>query len=80
MIPSDEVLAEGVRAQRLSCQWRLLIHNRFAPRFETRKRHQKSEPNYQSKQPKERMLQCGNVAAYTLALGPCAQSPPKFAR
>src|SRR6266481_5142571 len=56
------------------------IENRFAPRFETRERHQKSDPNNQSEQSEKRLLQCGNVAARSVTLGPCAQSPSKFAR
>src|SRR5258706_6354011 len=45
------------------------IENRFAPRFETRERHQKSEPNNQSEQSEKRLLQCGNVAARSVTTG-----------
>jgi hypothetical protein len=56
------------------------IENRFAPRFETRERHQKSETNNQSEQSQKRLLQCRNVATRTVNLGPYAQSPSNFAR
>src|SRR3954452_8410332 len=56
------------------------IENRFPPGFETRERHQKSKPNNQSEQSEKRLLQCGNIAARSLTIGPYAQSPSKFAR
>src|SRR4051812_3662114 len=56
------------------------IENRVAPRFETRECHQKSESNNQSEKSQERLLQRGNVAARTVAVGSYTQSPSKFAR
>jgi hypothetical protein len=41
----QQACAQSCRANRVR-----FIENRFAPRFETRERHQKSEPNNQSEQ------------------------------
>src|SRR3954453_22912471 len=71
---------QQARAQSRGANRVRFIENRFAPCFETRERHQKSEPNNQGQQSQKGLLKCGNVTARTMTLGAYAYSPSKFGR